>query len=328
MTWLLTGGAGYIGAHIVRSLRAAGFRVVVLDDLSTGLAERVPAGVPLVEASVLDREAVVAALREYQVRGVIHLAAKKAAGESVERPLHYYKENVTGFAHLLEAMVEADVDRIVFSSSSSVYGNAEDEYVPEDAPKRPESPYGETKLICEWLLHDVARASGLRYASLRYFNVAGAGDRELGDTGVFNLIPMTFQALTQGRPPQVFGDDYPTRDGSCVRDYIHVGDLADAHLAAARRLEAAPLEFGESYNVGRGEGSTVKEVLETVRAVTGQDFEYVVTGRRAGDPAQVVALADKIRDELGWVAKHELTDMVASAWEAWQAREGKPRASD
>jgi UDP-glucose 4-epimerase len=325
MTWLLTGGAGYIGAHIIRALRAAGLRVVVLDDLSTGLPERVPAEVPLVEASVLDREAVVETLRDHEIRGVVHLAAKKAAGESVERPLHYYAENVTGFAHLLEAMVEADVERIVFSSSSSVYGNVEDDYVREDAPTRPESPYGETKLICEWLLRDVARAHGMRYASLRYFNVAGAGDPDLGDTGVFNLIPMTFQALTEGRPPQVFGDDYPTRDGSCIRDYIHVADLADAHVAAARSLEEAPLEFGEFYNVGRGEGSTVKEVMATVRRVIGRDFEYVVTARRAGDPAKVVALADKIRAELGWVAKYDLEDMVASAWDAWQHRMSRRR---
>jgi len=320
MTWLITGGAGYLGAHIVRALRQDGLPVVVLDDLSTGLAKRVPSDVPLVEASVLDRERVVEALRRYEVRGLVHLAAKKAPPESMQRPLYYYRENVTGFAHLLEAMVEAGVERIVLSSSSSVYGNVEDDYVLEDAPTRPESPYGETKLICEWLLRDVARASGMGHVSLRYFNVAGAGDPDLGDTGVFNLIPMTFQALSEGRSPQVFGDDYPTRDGSCIRDYIHVTDLADAHVAAARRLEEAQLDFGEVYNVGRGEGSTVKEVMETVRKVTERDFSYVVTGRRAGDPAKVVAQADKIREQLGWVARCGLEDMVESAWDAWEGR--------
>jgi len=317
MTWLLTGGAGYIGGHIVRAMRAANLPIVVLDDLSTGEPGRVPADVPLVSANVSDRESVVATLREHRVRGVIHLAAKKAVGESVERPLLYYRENVGGFERLLDAMLEVGVDRMVFSSSCSVIGTPEDELVTEDSPTRPESPYGETKLACEWLLRDVARATGMRYASLRYFNVAGAGAPELGDLGVFNLIPLIFRALGEGRPPQVFGDDYPTRDGSCIRDYIHVVDLARAHVAAVERLNAG--ECAEIYNVGKGEGSTVKEVMQTVSKVVGRDFEYVVTGRRPGDPAKIVGVVDKIRKELGWVAEYDLEDMVRSAWEAWQA---------
>jgi UDP-glucose 4-epimerase len=319
MAWLLTGGAGYIGGHIVRAMRDADLPVVVLDDLSTGTRDRVPPDVPLVVASVLDRERVVSALRDHEIRGVIHLAAKKAVGESVARPLLYYRENVCGFERLLDAMLDAGVDRIVLSSSCSVIGTPEEELVTEDSPTNPESPYGVTKLVCEWMLRDVARATGMRYAGLRYFNVAGAGAPELGDSGVFNLIPLTFRALTAGRPPEVYGDDYPTRDGSCIRDYIHVVDLAQAHVAAVERLQAGPC--AEIYNVGRGEGATVKEVMQTVRAVVGRDFEYVVTARRPGDPTRIVGVVDKIRKELGWAAEYDLEDMVRSAWAAWQAQQ-------
>jgi UDP-glucose 4-epimerase len=316
VTWLLTGGAGYIGAHVLRVLRAANLAVVVLDDLSTGVRSRVPPDVPLVEASVLDHQRVLATMREHNVRGVVHLAAKKAVGDSVERPLYYFRENVSGFERLLAAMGEVGVDRMVFSSSAAVFGTPDGVRVTEQTPARPQSPYGQTKLICEWVLQDVAAATGLRYASLRYFNVAGAGGPELGDTGTGNLIPLVFQALTAGVAPQVFGDDYPTRDGSCIRDYIHVSDLARAHLAALRRLEAGPCTA--TYNVGRGAGVTVKEVMEAVRKVVGRDFAYVVTGRRPGDVAQITAAVDLIHAELGWKAEHDLDEMVRSAWQAWQ----------
>jgi UDP-glucose 4-epimerase len=315
MTWLLTGGAGYIGAHIAHAFRAAGRDVVVLDDLSTGLERKVPDGVPLVRASVLDRQTVRGALREHEVTGVVHLAAKKAVGESVERPLFYYHQNVDGFRCLLEAMGDAGVTNMVFSSSAATYGMPDVDIVTEDAPTEPLSPYGETKLVCEWMLRDVAAASEMRWASLRYFNVAGAGGPALGDTGVFNLIPMTFERLSDGRPPRIFGDDYPTPDGTCVRDYIHVADLADAHVAAAARLEESDL--GAIYNVSRGVGSSVREVMDTVREVTGIDFEPEVTDRRPGDPARIVGSADAIARDLGWTATHDLTDMVASAWGAW-----------
>ncbi len=316
-TWLLTGGAGYIGAHVIRALQNAGFGVVVLDDMSSGVRARVPDDVPLVEASVLDRERVAAALREHAIDGVVHLAAKKAVGESMEQPLLYYRENVGGFESLLRAMLDTGVDKMVFSSSAAVWGTPANERVTEDEPTNPISPYGETKLVCEWMLRAAARASGVRWASLRYFNVAGAGAPELGDTSVANLIPLVFQALTSGKKPQVFGDDYPTRDGTCVRDYIHVVDLAEAHVAAARRLDEGPM--GEIYNIGRGEGVTVKEVLEVARRVTGQDFEYDVAGRRAGDPAAYFADPAKGERDLGWKATRDLEDMVASAWEAWRA---------
>jgi UDP-glucose 4-epimerase len=318
MTWMITGGAGYIGAHIVRAFQDVGLPLVVLDDLSTGVRENVPADVPFVRAAIADSETVRAALREHQVTGVLHLAAKKAVGESVEQPLMYWDENVGGMRSLLQSCLDEGVERLLFSSSAAVYGNPPVEYVTEETPTAPMSPYGETKLVGEWMLRDLAAAAPLRWVALRYFNVAGAGAPELADRSVNNLVPMTLQALGQGKNPQLFGDDYPTRDGSCVRDYIHVVDLAEAHAAAARRLDEGPI--GEVFNVGRGEGVTVKEVFSTVREVTGIDFELDVVGRRAGDPAAYFADPTKIGKELGWTARLDLQAMVASAWEAWQAK--------
>ena len=318
MTWMLTGGAGYIGAHIVRAFQGIDLPVVVLDDLSNGVRENVPEDVPFVQASVGDAEAVRAALREHGVTGVLHLAAKKAVGESVEQPLLYWDENVGGMRSLLQSALDEGVDRVLFSSSAAVFGEPPVELVTEETPTAPISPYGETKLVGEWMLRDLAAATGLRWAALRYFNVAGTGAPELADRSITNLVPMTFRALTAGRNPQLFGDDYDTRDGSCIRDYIHVVDLAEAHAAAAARLDEAPI--GEVFNVGRGEGVTVTEVFATVREVTGIDFTVDVVGRRAGDPAAYFADATKIGKELGWTARLDLADMVRSAWEAWQQR--------
>jgi UDP-glucose 4-epimerase len=319
MTWMLTGGAGFIGAHIVRAFQTAGLGVVVLDDLSTGIRENVPDDVPFVQASVQDGDAVRTAMREHGVTGLLHLAAKKAVGESMEQPLRYWEENVGGMVSLLQAAQELGVDKVLFSSSAAVYGNPPVELVTEDTPTGPLSPYGTTKLAGEWLLRETAAADpSLRWAALRYFNVAGAGAPELADRSVSNLVPMTFQALSQGRNPQLFGDDYDTRDGSCVRDYIHVVDLADAHAAAAKRLEDGPL--GEVYNVGRGEGVTVIEMFDAIRAAIGQDFEVDTVGRRAGDPTAYYADPAKIGEQLGWVGKRDVADMVRSAWEGWQSR--------
>lgn len=319
MTWLLTGGAGYIGAHIVRAFQRTGLPVVVLDDLSTGVRENVPDDVPFVRARVQDREAVRAAVRDHGATGLLHLAAKKAVGESVEKPLRYWDENVGGMTTLLQACVDEGIERVLFSSSAAVYGTPPTEYVTEETSTAPMSPYGETKLAGEWMLRDLATAMPqLRWAALRYFNVAGTDSPELSDRSAANLIPMTFEALTAGRNPQLFGDDYDTRDGSCIRDYIDVVDLADAHAAAAKRIDEGPL--GEIYNVGRGEGITVKEVFATVRKVTGIDFEVDVVGRRAGDPPAYFADPAKIERELGWRARRGLDDMVHSAWEGWQAR--------
>ncbi len=310
MTWLVTGGAGYIGAHVVAALADAGMGVVAYDDLSTGLPARVDPH-PLVVGTVLDRAAVRAALADHQVTGVVHLAAKKQVGESVVDPLLYYRENVGGLVTLLDACAEAGVDNIVFSSSASVYGMPDVDLVTEDTPCVPLSPYGETKLVGEWLMRDLA-ATGVRHMSLRYFNVAGASVPELGDPACLNLIQIVLQGLLDGRRPQVFGSDYPTPDGTCIRDYVHVEDLAAAHVAAARALA----DGGESasLNIGRGVGYSVLDVLRVVADVTGIDSGHDPVGRRPGDPARVVASVERARAVLGFSATRDLPDMVASAW--------------
>ncbi|NUS18054.1 MAG: UDP-glucose 4-epimerase GalE [Streptomyces sp.] len=316
MTWLITGGAGYIGAHVVRAMIEAGERTVVYDDLSTGVAERVPRGVQLVVGSTLDGERVARALAVHDVSGVIHLAAKKQVGESMDLPLHYYRENVEGLRVLLEAVTAAGVPSFVFSSSAAVYGMPDVELVTEETPCVPMSPYGETKLVGEWLVSATARATGLSTATLRYFNVAGAASPELADTGVSNLIPMVFEKLTQSAPPRIFGDDYETPDGTCVRDYIHVVDLAEAHVAAARTLQSSPGRH-LTLNIGRGEGVSVREMIDRINAITGHDRPPTTTPRRPGDPARVVASADRAASELAWKAKHDVQDMITSAWEGW-----------
>ncbi|MES4890117.1 UDP-glucose 4-epimerase GalE [Streptomyces sp. NPDC096012] len=319
MTWLITGGAGYIGAHVVRAMTEAGERTVVYDDLSTGVAERVPAEVPLVRGSTLDADLLARTLAGHEITGVVHLAAKKQVGESVARPLQYYRENVEGLRVLLEAVTAAQVPSFLFSSSAAVYGMPDVDLVTEETPCRPLSPYGETKLAGEWLVRATGRATGLATASLRYFNVAGAARPELADTGVSNLIPMIFEKLTEGAAPRIFGDDYPTPDGTCVRDYIHVADLAEAHVAVARTLGSAP-GAGLTLNIGRGEGVSVREMIDRVNAVTGYDRPATVTPRRPGDPARVVASADRIATELGWRAEYDVQDMIMSAWEGWVRR--------
>lgn len=317
MTWLVTGGAGYIGAHVVRAMVQDGQQVVALDDLSTGAADRVQ-GAELVEGSVLDGELVRKVLREHTVTGVVHIAAKKQVGESVADPLTYWHENVTGLVELLRGCQDEGVEQFVFSSSAATYGLPDVELVDEDMPGQPLSPYGETKLVGEWVMRDCATAFGLRYMAMRYFNVAGAATPELGDPGVFNLVPLVFQALQDGRRPRVNGADYPTPDGTCVRDYVHVADIAAAHLAAARALNGGA--GSATYNIGRGEGSSVLEVIDVIGTVTGLDTSYDIGPRRAGDPARVVAAVDRIRDGLGFEAQHDLQSMVQSAWAGWQLR--------
>ncbi|MEV8032169.1 UDP-glucose 4-epimerase GalE [Streptomyces sp. NPDC086182] len=320
MTWLITGGAGYIGAHVVRALREAGEQAVVYDDLSTGIAERVPSDVPMVVGSTLDGELLARTLAEHSVTGVVHLAAKKQVGESVDLPLHYYRENVEGLRVLLEAVTappaSSSVSAFVFSSSAAVYGMPDVELVTEETPCVPMSPYGETKLAGEWLVRATGRATGLSTASLRYFNVAGAAAPELADAGIFNLVPMVFEKLTDNAPPRIFGDDYPTPDGTCVRDYIHVVDLAEAHVAAARALRSSP-GTALTLNIGRGEGVSVREMIDRINAVTGYDRPPVTTPRRPGDPARVVASAERISVELGWKARYDVEDMIISAWSGW-----------
>ena len=311
-TWLVTGGAGYIGSHVIRALTAAGMGAVVVDDLSHGLAARVPDGIPLIVARLQDRSRMAEVIREYGVTGVIHLAALKAAGESVEQPLEYYSENVGGMIDLLAVMREEGVRNFVYSSSAAVYGTPSSNPVLESAPLVPDNPYGETKVVGEWLARDAGTAWGLSWVALRYFNVAGAGADDLGDNSVNNLVPMVFAALDEGRHPQIFGDDYPTPDGTCIRDYIHVVDLAEAHVAAARLCEAT--RVAEAFNVGRGEGSSVREVMDVISEVVGRDVAAQVAARRPGDPPATYADTEKIRQVLQWQANRDLTDMVASAW--------------
>ncbi|MBH1938184.1 UDP-glucose 4-epimerase GalE [Streptomyces sp. AV19] len=318
MTWLITGGAGYIGAHVARAMTEAGERVAVLDDLSNGSAERLPPEVPLVRGSVLDRAVLDRALKELDVTGVVHLAAKKQVGESVEKPLLYYRENVHGLTVLLEAVVDAGVRSFVFSSSAAVYGMPDVDLVTEETPCHPINPYGETKLAGEWLVRAAGAAHGISTACLRYFNVAGAARPELADTGVFNIIPMMFDRITRGERPLVFGDDYATPDGTCVRDYIHIEDLATAHLAAARALDEHPGSGDLTLNVGTGRGVSVREMADLIGEVTGRtDLVPENRPRRPGDPARVVAANDLIGRRLGWSPRHDVRSMVVSAWEGW-----------
>jgi UDP-glucose 4-epimerase len=318
MTWLLTGGAGYIGSHITLAFQEAGMDVVILDDLSTGYRSYVPDEVPFVEGSITNPEVVAGAIEQHSITGVMHLAGWKYAGLSVERPLQFFRENVTGMQVLLEAVAAQEVDRFVLSSSASWYGTPDDELVSEDATARPESPYGQSKVISEWLLRDLAVIRPeLRQTSLRYFNVVGSGPPTLADHSPHNLFPKVFRAITGGERPVVNGNDYPTPDGSCVRDYVHVVDLADAHVTAAKRLDAGE-HCAPAYNVGRGTGSSVFEVLDSIRSATGIDFEHDITARRPGDPAQIVGSAKRIETDFSWQTRFDLEAMTQSAWAAWQ----------
>jgi UDP-glucose 4-epimerase len=327
MTVLVTGGAGYIGAHVVRLLQRRGNQVVVVDDLSTGSVGRI-GDVPLVTIDIAaddGRDRLATTMSEHGVDSVIHIAAKKQVGESATRPAWYYHQNVGGTANLLLAMQRAHVTKMMFSSSAATYGLPDlpvGSLIHEDAGNRPISPYGETKLVCEWMIRAAGPAWGLRSVNLRYFNVAGAGWDDLGDPGIFNLVPIVMRQLLTGEKPQIFGDDYPTPDGTCVRDYVHVLDLADSHLAALDYLDRADRPY-DVFNVGTGTGASVIEVLGQVAESTGYSVEPVVIDRRPGDPASLVADVTRIQDVLGWKASNsDLTTIVESAWSAWPAIHG------
>ncbi|MGW6731736.1 UDP-glucose 4-epimerase GalE [Streptomyces sp. NPDC055013] len=327
MTWLITGGAGYIGAHVARAMTDAGERVLVLDDLSAGYPARLPADIPLVEGSSLDGDLLKRVFAEHAVTGVVHLAARKQVGESVAQPTRYYRENVGGLATLLEAVAEAGIKRFLFSSSAAVYGNPDVDLITEDTACAPVNPYGETKLTGEWLVRAAGRAHGISTVCLRYFNVAGAASPELADTGVFNIVPMVFDRLTRDEAPRIFGDDYPTPDGTCVRDYIHVADLAEAHLAAARRLTETDTDGDLTVNIGRGEGVSVRELITVIGEVTGDARPALVEARRPGDAPRAVASATLAAEELGWTARRGVPEMVESAWQGWLLHHGD-RAAD
>ncbi len=315
MSWMVTGGAGYIGAHVVRAFEDVGLDVVVVDDLSSGHRQFVHEAVPFVEGSIVDTALLERTMKEHDVEGVVHLAGFKYAGVSVDRPLHTYIQNVTGTVNLLEAMERTGADKMVFSSSAATFGTPDVDLVTEETETRPESPYGESKLIGEWVIRDQAQATGLRHTSLRYFNVVGSGADDLYDTSPHNLFPIVFDKLLAGETPRINGDDYDTPDGTCVRDYVHVGDLAHSHVVAAQRLSAG-VDLRPVYNLGSGTGSSVAEIMNAIRTVTGIDFTPEVGPRRAGDPARIVATGEAAARDLEWQMRHSLEDMVRSAWRA------------
>jgi UDP-glucose 4-epimerase len=318
--WLITGGAGYIGSHVVEKLTSSGRNVAVLDDLSTGIAARISSVTKINSISLQDLHAVNAVFENYEVFGVIHIAAKKRVTESVERPDYYWQENVGGLQNLLAAMKAYRVKNFVFSSSAAVYGQpdlAPSELITEENSCVPINPYGATKLEGELLSRAMAESDGLKVAALRYFNVAGAGRPELGDQNIFNLVPIVFDALERGVQPVVFGDDYPTPDGSCMRDYVHVQDLADAHIASMDFVEKSEPGF-TAINIGTGSGASVFEVLEMIQKVTGISIDPIVSQRREGDPAALVADVSLAKDLLNWHSSRDLRDIISSAWEAWQ----------
>ena len=323
---LITGGAGYIGSHAVLAFRAAGYETVVLDDLSSGRREAVPGDVPFVEGDAGDRALVSQVLRDHGVAAVVHFAGSIVVAESVADPLKYYRNNTCASRSLIQACVEAGIGRFVFSSTAAVYGMPDEVPISEDAPTRPINPYGTSKLMTEWILRDTAAAhEGFAYAALRYFNVAGAdpegrsGENHDPETHIIPLVLQT--ALGQRDHIKLYGDDYDTPDGTCIRDYIHVTDLAEAHVLALRHLEGGGATA--VLNLGNGEGFSVRQVIETARRITGRDFEVRLAPRRPGDPARLVADPTRARALLGWTPKRgELETQIADAWRWHQSHLG------
>jgi UDP-glucose 4-epimerase len=320
---LVTGGAGYIGSVVAAQLLAAGHDVIVVDDLSTGHEDAVPPGAEFHQLSITSLDG---RLGDWKVDAVIHFAAKSLVGESTQEPALYWRNNVIGSIALLDSLRAYGVDRIVFSSSAATYGLVEEQPIREDAPARPTSAYGASKLAVDLALTDYARAYGMAAISLRYFNVAGALHTEAGSFGErhateTHLIPNALRAARDGTEFRLFGTDYPTPDGTCVRDYIHVVDLGEAHLAA---LTAASPGAHSVVNLGSGQGYSNREVLLTVAEVTGLDVAIVSADRRAGDPAELVASNDRAVELLGWTPSRDLRQMVVDAWEFERLNDERP----
>lgn len=317
MNVLVTGGAGYIGSHTVKVLLEKGIQVVVLDSLVTGHREAVPSTVPFYEGDIADSPLVTSIVKRHAINAVIHFAARSLVGESIEKPDLYFQENTAKTTQLLSTLIKNDVKRVVFSSTAAVYGIPNDVPIPEHAPTQPINPYGLSKLMIEQSLHWLEQAYGLRWMALRYFNAAGASlDGSIGEDHLpeTHLIPLVLQAALGKRPAiQIFGTDYDTPDGTCIRDYIHVLDLAEAHVLALKAMDEG--QPSRAINVGTGQGYSVRQVIETARSVTERDIQVVETERRQGDPAILVARVDEIMDRLGWTPKYsDLKTMIQSAW--------------
>ena len=322
MKILVTGGAGYIGGTVALRLLAAGHNVLIYDNFSHGHRDLVPTGIQLIEGDLADREQLTRIFRDEQVDAVMHFAALIEAGESMKQPEIFFRNNTASTLSLLEAMLASGVDRLVFSSTAAVYEEPRSTPIEEDAVLAPTNAYGESKLLVEHMLTWLNRIHGLRYASLRYFNVAGAVEgRGEAHEPESHLIPLILDvALGRRKSIKVFGQDYPTPDGTCIRDYVHVGDLADAHILA---LDALGTHSRLIYNIGNGHGFSVREVVESVRRVTGHPIPLLEEPRRPGDPAVLVASSKRIMDELGWKPRFSaLDDIVRSAWIWHQQRYG------
>jgi UDP-glucose 4-epimerase len=322
MAILVTGGAGYIGSHMVHTLADAGERVVVLDNLSTGFPWAVPTGVPLTVADSGDQLRVAALIAEYRVDTIIHFAASIVVPDSVRDPLGYYRNNTMNSRALLEVAVNSGVRHFVFSSTAAVYGNAENRPIDEDARLMPMSPYGSSKLMTEMMLRDVGAAQGLKYVVLRYFNVAGADPQmRTGQSteGATHLIKVAVEtALGMRDKIEVFGTDYETADGTCIRDYIHVTDLAHAHMSALAHLRRGGASG--TYNCGYGHGYSVIEVIEAVKRMSGCNFKVTHSARRPGDPAVIVADNARIRSQLGWEPRFDRLDTIVDHALTWERR--------